>query len=117
MQIDTKNILFICGGAFVGLEDQVAHRLSTSSIGFGNPVRYFSNFVQAYFEFLRNSIAASCVENFWEKCIGRSGVQLTHFELAESFRAYCPACLVKKVCMTIFCQQKFQMSFRVYETL
>lgn len=35
LQIDTKNILFICGGAFVGLEDIVAKRLGSRSIGFG----------------------------------------------------------------------------------
>ncbi len=35
LQIDTSNILFICGGAFVGLEDIVAKRLSADScIGF-----------------------------------------------------------------------------------
>lgn len=39
LQVDTKNILFICGGAFVGLENQVSQRLTSSSIGFGNPVR------------------------------------------------------------------------------
>ena len=39
IQIDTTNILFICGGAFVDLESQVTERLSAASIGFGNPVR------------------------------------------------------------------------------
>lgn len=34
INIDTRNILFICGGAFDGLDSIVAHRLSTSSIGF-----------------------------------------------------------------------------------
>lgn len=35
--IDTKNILFICGGAFVGLEDVIKSRLNkgTTTIGFG----------------------------------------------------------------------------------
>jgi ATP-dependent Clp protease ATP-binding subunit ClpX len=37
--IDTTNILFVCGGAFVGLEGQISERLAASSIGFGNPVR------------------------------------------------------------------------------
>ena len=37
--IDTTHILFICGGAFVGLDGQIKDRLSASSIGFGNPVR------------------------------------------------------------------------------
>ncbi len=35
MEIDTTNILFICGGAFDGLEKVVDQRLSTGSIGFG----------------------------------------------------------------------------------
>lgn len=33
--IDTKNILFICGGAFVGLEKIVEKRIHQSSIGYG----------------------------------------------------------------------------------
>ncbi len=33
--IDTSHILFICGGAFVGLEDVVKHRLGKNAIGFG----------------------------------------------------------------------------------
>jgi ATP-dependent Clp protease ATP-binding subunit ClpX len=35
IQMDTSNILFICGGAFVGLEDVVSRRLHKSSIGYG----------------------------------------------------------------------------------
>jgi ATP-dependent Clp protease ATP-binding subunit ClpX len=35
LQIDTTNILFISGGAFVGLEDVVAHRLNQKRMGFG----------------------------------------------------------------------------------
>ena len=36
-QIDTADILFICGGAFVGLEKIVARRLDTRVVGFRNP--------------------------------------------------------------------------------
>nr|GMD48422.1 CLP protease regulatory subunit CLPX2, mitochondrial [Ipomoea batatas] len=39
IQIDTKNILFICGGAFIGLEKTISERRQDSSIGFGAPVR------------------------------------------------------------------------------
>lgn len=39
VQVDTTNILFICGGAFINLDHQVAERLGAASIGFGNPVR------------------------------------------------------------------------------
>jgi ATP-dependent Clp protease ATP-binding subunit ClpX len=35
LQIDTTNILFICGGAFVGLEDVIANRLNQKMMGFG----------------------------------------------------------------------------------
>ncbi|MCL2925204.1 MAG: AAA family ATPase, partial [Trichodesmium sp. MAG_R04] len=34
IQIDTSNILFICGGAFVGLERIVDHRIGKKSMGF-----------------------------------------------------------------------------------
>jgi ATP-dependent Clp protease ATP-binding subunit ClpX len=34
LQIDTTNILFICGGAFVGLDDLVARRLNQKAMGF-----------------------------------------------------------------------------------
>jgi len=36
IQIDTTNILFICGGTFVGMEDIVGRRLGKKSIGFGH---------------------------------------------------------------------------------
>lgn len=35
IQIDTSNILFICGGAFVGLDDIIARRVGNRQIGFG----------------------------------------------------------------------------------
>ena len=38
LQVDTTNILFICGGAFAGLEKIIAKRGQTTSIGFGATV-------------------------------------------------------------------------------
>jgi ATP-dependent Clp protease ATP-binding subunit ClpX len=35
IQVDTSNILFICGGTFVGLENIISRRLGRKSIGFG----------------------------------------------------------------------------------
>ncbi len=35
IQIDTKNILFVCGGAFDGIEKIIARRINTNTIGFG----------------------------------------------------------------------------------
>ncbi|KQK10951.1 hypothetical protein BRADI_2g57240v3 [Brachypodium distachyon] len=37
--IDTKDILFICGGAFVDLDKTISERRQDSSIGFGAPIR------------------------------------------------------------------------------
>ncbi len=39
IQIDTKNILFICGGAFEGLDRIIRRRTDTSQIGFGGNVK------------------------------------------------------------------------------
>jgi ATP-dependent Clp protease ATP-binding subunit ClpX len=39
LQVDTTNILFICGGAFAGLEKLIAQRRQGTSIGFGAEVR------------------------------------------------------------------------------
>ena len=38
LQVDTTNILFICGGAFAGLEKVISSRGETKSIGFGADV-------------------------------------------------------------------------------
>src|ERR1700728_4822170 len=39
LQVDTSNILFICGGAFAGLEKVISQRRQGTSIGFGAEVR------------------------------------------------------------------------------
>jgi ATP-dependent Clp protease ATP-binding subunit ClpX len=39
LQVDTTNILFICGGAFAGLDKIISNRSKGSSIGFGADVR------------------------------------------------------------------------------
>ena len=39
IQINTKNILFICGGAFDGLEKQIQTRVSKAPIGFGSEIK------------------------------------------------------------------------------
>ncbi|MES2983883.1 MAG: ATP-dependent Clp protease ATP-binding subunit ClpX [Pseudomonadota bacterium] len=39
LQVDTSNILFICGGAFSGIEKIIARRQKGTSIGFGADVR------------------------------------------------------------------------------
>ena len=39
VQVDTTNILFICGGAFVNLEDIIKRRIGSQTIGFGANIR------------------------------------------------------------------------------
>jgi len=39
LQIDTSNILFICGGAFVGLEELIERRIGVKGIGFGADIQ------------------------------------------------------------------------------
>ena len=41
LQVDTTNILFICGGAFSGLDKVIARRGAEISIGFGAKVKHF----------------------------------------------------------------------------
>ncbi len=48
IQIDTTNILFICGGAFVGVDKIIEKRLSTSSLGFGATVTSSSKEEEIY---------------------------------------------------------------------
>ena len=39
LKINTKDILFICGGAFVGLDKVIEKRISTSAMGFGATIK------------------------------------------------------------------------------
>lgn len=39
IQVDTSNILFICGGAFDGIEQKISKRLNTRAVGYGNKSR------------------------------------------------------------------------------
>lgn len=39
IQVNTKNILFICGGAFDGIEKIIAQRTETSTLGFGGDIQ------------------------------------------------------------------------------
>ena len=46
INVDTKNILFICGGAFNGLEEQIQKRLIQKSIGFNTKVKAIGEHVE-----------------------------------------------------------------------
>jgi ATP-dependent Clp protease ATP-binding subunit ClpX len=51
--INTKNILFMCGGAFEGLEKIIANRLNTGSIGFHAPLNTLHNASAKTFAYLK----------------------------------------------------------------
>ena len=53
IQIDTSNILFICGGSFSGLEDIVSRRVGKGELGFGTKNREFKNNEDSIFEDVR----------------------------------------------------------------
>jgi ATP-dependent Clp protease ATP-binding subunit ClpX len=38
IKVNTKNILFICGGAFDGIERYITKRMNTNALGFGNAI-------------------------------------------------------------------------------
>jgi len=42
ISVNTKNILFICGGAFEGVEDSIKRRVGQKTIGFGAPIKKMS---------------------------------------------------------------------------
>ncbi len=50
IQVNTRNILFICGGAFDGIERQIARRLNATAVGYGRATseRYDRNNLLQY---------------------------------------------------------------------
>lgn len=75
--VDTKNILFICGGAFDGIEQKIAHRMNTHVVGYstdGKRRRIDSN------DFMRY-VAPQDLKSFGliPEIIGRLPI-LTHLE-------------------------------------
>ena len=61
IQMDTTNILFICGGTFVGLENIIAKRLGKKTIGFGSETS-----AAAAEEERRGLLSHSCVDDIIE---------------------------------------------------
>jgi ATP-dependent Clp protease ATP-binding subunit ClpX len=61
IQMDTTNILFICGGTFVGLENIIAKRLGKKTIGFGSETSATSTEEER-----RGLLSHSCVDDIIE---------------------------------------------------
>ena len=81
LQVDTRNILFICGGTFVGIEDIVKKRLGKKQIGFGSAEKTAE---LSKNEYLRNIQSEDLVEfGMIPEFIGRLPVQTCLEELSE----------------------------------
>tara|TARA_B100002003_G_scaffold48906_1_gene44065 strand:+ start:198 stop:1451 length:1254 start_codon:yes stop_codon:yes gene_type:complete len=83
LQVDTTNILFICGGAFSGLDKVIARRGSDSSIGFGANVKHFQN--QSSGELIKNLEPEDLIKyGLIPEFVGRMPILATLQELDEN---------------------------------
>ena len=77
-EIDTRNILFICGGAFVGLDKVVARRTTKSSVGFGSKLAEKEDKTNLFKEVTtRDLISFGLIPEF----VGRFGITTSVEEL------------------------------------
>lgn len=79
INVNTENILFICGGAFDGIERHIANRLNTRPIGFSNENEFNSGVIDK--DNLLQYITAQDIKSFGliPELIGRLPV-LTHLD-------------------------------------
>ena len=83
LQVDTKNVLFICGGTFIGLENLVKNRMGRQSIGFGSEIKTKDN--KKVHEILEHVTAKDLTRyGFIPELIGRLPVVANLHELDES---------------------------------
>jgi len=82
LQVDTTNILFICGGAFAGLDKVIAKRGSDTSIGFGAKVKHFQD--QSLAELIKNLEPEDLIKyGMIPEFVGRVPILATLEELDE----------------------------------
>ena len=83
LQVDTTNILFICGGAFGGLDKVIAKRGADSSIGFGAKVKHFQD--QPSGELIKNLEPEDLIKyGLIPEFVGRMPILATLEELDEN---------------------------------
>jgi len=85
IQIDTTNILFICGGAFSGLEQVIQERLQTRTIGFSAPKQINSTELRSAAEAEQPRVDDLINYGFLPEFVGRFPVitKLDHLGEAE----------------------------------
>ena len=82
LQVDTTNILFICGGAFAGLDKVIAKRGSGTSIGFGAKVKHIQE--QPAGELIKNLEPEDLIKyGLIPEFVGRMPILATLEELDE----------------------------------
>ena len=83
LQVDTTNILFICGGAFDGLDKIIGKRGSDTSIGFGAKVKHFQD--QPSGELIKNLEPEDLIKyGMIPEFVGRVPILATLEELDEN---------------------------------
>jgi len=83
LQVDTTNILFICGGAFAGLDKVIGKRGSDTSIGFGAKVKHFQD--QPSGELIKNLEPEDLIKyGLIPEFVGRVPILATLKELDEN---------------------------------
>lgn len=80
--IDTTNILFICGGAFIDIEKSIAERTLKKSLGFGNSV---SSLDKLKYDEIMSTVTTEDLVNFGliPELVGRLPIVATLKELDE----------------------------------
>ena len=82
IQLDTKNILFICGGAFEGIEKVIGRRMESSTMGFNGDVKKHDDKTKG--EMLRNIIPQDLVRfGLIPELVGRLPIITTLDDLDE----------------------------------
>ena len=82
IQLDTKNILFICGGAFEGIEKVIGRRMESSTMGFNGQVKKHDDKTKG--EMLRNIIPQDLVRfGLIPELVGRLPIVTTLDDLDE----------------------------------
>ncbi len=82
LQVDTSNILFLCGGAFVGLESIIERRIGVKGLGFGADIQVKADRVEA--EVLGKVLAEDLLKfGLIPEFVGRLPVTATLGELDE----------------------------------
>ena len=83
IEVNTKKVLFICGGTFIGLENAIRDRLGKQSIGFGSPIQPKRK--KKIHEILAQATPKDLIKyGFIPELIGRLPIVTTLHELDEA---------------------------------